>query len=82
MDVVVKFGRNYTCEASCNNPEKKQAEAEVVPRSSLVEIEIDVGVELEVGVEVEVGIGFEVGVEVEIEVEVEVGVEVEIEVWG
>ena len=49
MDVVVKFGRNYTCEASCNNPEKKQAEAEVVPRSSLVEIEVDV----EHGVEVQ-----------------------------
>ena len=49
MDVVVKFGRNYTCEASCNNPEKKQAEAEVVPRSSLVEIEVEV----ELGVEVQ-----------------------------
>ena len=47
MDVVVKFGRNYTCEASCNNPEKKQAEAEVVPRSSLVEIEVEVELRVE-----------------------------------
>ena len=34
----------------------EQAEAEVVPSSSLVEIEIEVGVEFEVGVEVEVGV--------------------------
>ena len=33
---------------------KKQAEAEVVPRSSLVEFEVEVGVEVEV--EVEVGV--------------------------
>ena len=49
-----------------------------MPSSSLVEIEIEVGVEFEVGVELEVGIGVEVGVEVEIGVEVEVGVGV----WG
>ena len=47
----------------------KQAEAEVMPSSSLVEIEIEV----EVGLEVEVGVGVEVAVEVE--VGVEVGVE-------
>ena len=46
-----------------------------MPSSSLVEIEIEVGVgvEFEVGVELEVGIGVEVGVEVEIGVEVGVG---------
>ena len=44
-----------------SNNVTKQAEAEVVPSSSLVEIEIEVGVE--VGVWVEVGV--EVGVEVE-----------------
>ena len=44
----------------------KQAEAEVVPSSSL----------FEVGVEVEVGVGDEVEVEVGVGGEVEVGVEV------
>ena len=44
----------------------KQAEAEVVPSSSLVEVEVEVRVE----------------VEVEVVVEVEVGVRVEVEVWG
>ena len=38
----------------------EQAEAEVVPSSSLVEVEIEVGV----GVKVEVGVEIEVGVEV------------------
>ena len=52
--------------------EGKQAEAEVVPSSSLVEFEVMV--DFEVGVEVEVGIGVEVWVEGEIGVEVEVGV--------
>ena len=32
----------------------KQAEAEVVPSSSLVEVEVEVGVEVKVGVDVEV----------------------------
>ena len=42
----------------------KQAEAEVVPSSSLVEIEVevDLGVEVEVGVEVWVEVGVEVRV--------------------
>ena len=43
---------------------REQAEAEVVPSSSLVEIEVEVDVGVEVGVEVEVGVGVEVGVEV------------------
>ena len=37
-----------------------QAEAEVLPSSSLVEVEVEVGIE----------VGFEVGVEAEVEVEV------------
>ena len=37
----------------------EQAEAEVVPSSSLVEVEVDVEVEVEVGVEV--GVEVEVG---------------------
>ena len=47
---------------------KKQAEAEVVPRSSLVDAEVkamvgvEVKVEVGVGVGVEVGVGFEIGV--------------------
>ena len=41
--------KNYIC---------KQAEAEVVPSSRLVKVEVDLEVEVEVGVEVE----FEVGV--------------------
>ena len=45
-----------------------QAEAEVVPSSSLVEVEV--------GADVEVGVGVEVKVEVGGEVKVEVGVEV------
>ena len=48
------------------NTDKKQAEAEVVPSSSLVEIEVVV----------KVGVGVEDGVEVGVEVRVEVGVEV------
>ena len=40
---------------------KKQAEAEFVPSSSLVEIEVEV--EIELGVEVEVEVGVEVGLE-------------------
>ena len=39
---------------------KQQAEAKVVPSSSLVEVEIEVGIE--VGVWVEVGVEVEVGV--------------------
>ena len=35
----------------------KQAENEVVPSSSLVEVEVEVGVEVKVGGEVEVGVG-------------------------
>ena len=34
----------------------RQAEAEVVPSSSLVEVEVEVEVEVKVGVEVEVGV--------------------------
>ena len=41
---------------------KKQAEAEVVPSSSLVEVKVGVGVEVGVEVEVEVGVEFEVEV--------------------
>ena len=37
---------------------KKQAEAKVVPSSSLVEVEV--GVEVGVGVEVEVGVGVKI----------------------
>ena len=46
----------------------KQAEAEVVPSSSLaeVEFEVEVGVEVDVGVEVGVEVGVDVGVEVEV----------------
>ena len=44
---------------------RKQAEAEVVPSSSLVEVEVEV--EVEVGVEVEVWVEVEVGCEVEVE---------------
>ena len=40
------------------NSKKEQAEAEVVPSSRLVKVEVDLEVEVEVGVEVE----FEVGV--------------------
>ena len=42
----------------------KQAEAEVVPSLSLVEVEVEVGVKVgvEVGVEVKVEVGVEVGV--------------------
>ena len=36
---------------------KKKAEAEVVPSSSLVELEVEVGVEVGVGVGFEVGVG-------------------------
>ena len=43
----------------------KQAEAEVMPSSSLVEIEIEIEVEVEVGVEVEAEVGVEVGVKVD-----------------
>ena len=52
-----------------------QAEAEVVPSSSLVEIDVgvDVGDEVEVGVGVEVEVGVEVGDEVGVEVRVGVG---------
>ena len=41
------------------NNNVKQAEAEVVPSSSLVEVEVEVGFEVgaEVGVEVRVGVG-------------------------
>ena len=46
----------------------KQAEAEVVPSSSLVEIEVKA--EVEVGVDVWVGVKVEVGIEVGVEVEV------------
>ena len=42
----------------------RQAEAEVVPSSSLVEVKVEVGVEVEV--EVEVGVEFEVEVGVEV----------------
>ena len=44
----------------------KQAEAEVVPSSSLIEIEVEDDVGVEVGVEVEVEVGVEVGVEVRV----------------
>ena len=38
------------------NEKVEQAEAEVVPSSSLVEVEVGVEVEVEVGIEVEVGV--------------------------
>ena len=41
---------------------EKQAEAEVVPNSSLVKIDVEVGVEVVVGVGVEVGVEVGVGV--------------------
>ena len=44
----------------------KQAEAEVVPSSSLVEIEVKVEVQLGVEVKVEVGVEVDVGVEVQL----------------
>ena len=47
----------------------KQAEAEVLPSSSLVEVKVEAGVKVEVDVEVE----FEVGVEFEVEVGVDIG---------
>ena len=47
----------------------KQAEAEVVPSSSLVEMEVEVQVEVGFEVEVEVGVGVEVEFGVEVEVE-------------
>ena len=47
----------------------EQAEAEVVPSSSLFEVEVEVWVGVEVEVWVEVGVEIE-GVEVEFEVEV------------
>ena len=54
----------------------KQAEAEVVPSSSLVELEVEVGVKVgvEAGAEVGVGVGVEVGVGDKIGLGVEVGV--------
>ena len=42
----------------------KQAEAEVVPSSSLVEVKVEIGVEVKV--EVEVGVKFEIEVGVEV----------------
>ena len=60
----------------------KQAEAEVVPSSSLIEVyvEVEVGVEVKVQVEVEVEVGVEVGVVVGVEVAVGVVVGVQVEV--
>ena len=49
---------------------RKQAEAEIVPSSSLVEVKVEVGVEVQVEGEVEVGVEFEVEVEVGVEFEV------------
>ena len=46
------------------NKRGEQAEAEVVPSSSLVEVKVEVGVEVEVEVDFEVGDEFDVGVEV------------------
>ena len=51
--VSLTFGTGHSYDITV-----KQAEAEDVPSSSLVEVEV--GVEFEVGVEVEVGIGVEV----------------------
>ena len=48
----------------------KQAEAEVVPSSSLVEVEVEVGVEVGIEVRFEVEVEFEVGVGDEVEVKV------------
>ena len=45
----------------------EQAEAEVVPSSSLVQVEVKVCVEVEVGVGVEVGVEVEVGDDVEVD---------------
>ena len=58
----------------------KQAEAEVVPSSSLIEVyvEVEVGVEVKVQVEVEVGVEVGVVVGVEVAVGVVVGVQVEV----
>ena len=48
-----------------NSPgNQEQAEAEVVPSSSLVEVKVEVGIEVAVEVEVEVEVGVEVGVEI------------------
>ena len=52
-----------------NDNYSEQAEAKVMPRSSVAEVEVEVGVE--VGVDVKVEIGVEVGVEGEVEVGVE-----------
>ena len=52
----------------------KQAEAEVVPSSSLVELEVEVGVEVGVEAGAEVGVGVEVGLGDEVGLGVEVGV--------
>ena len=61
-----------------NDKGKKQAEAEVVPSSSLVDVEFEVEVVVEFGVEAGVKVGVEV--EVKFHVRVEVGVEVEVKV--
>ena len=54
--------KNGTCSLACRvtaiGKKEKQAEAEVVPSSSLVEVEVEVGVEVGVEVEVEVMLGF------------------------
>ena len=52
---------------------RRQADAEVVPSSSLVEVEVGAEVGVDVGVEVGVGVGVEVVVGVGVEVG-EVGV--------
>ena len=53
---------------SCLHSSIKQAEAEVVPSTRLVEVEVEVVVEVGVGVEVVVEVVIEVGVEVGVEV--------------
>ena len=50
------------------NQMKEQAEAEVVPSSSLVEVDVEVGVDVGVEVDVEFEVRVEVGVEVEVKV--------------
>ena len=58
----------------------RKAEAEVVPSSSLVKVEVEV--EVEVGVEVEDEVGDEVGVEVGVEVDVGVILLFQVGGWG
>ena len=48
------------CKILCFKKQQKQAEAEIVPSSSLVEAEVEVKVEVGVEVGIVVGVGVEV----------------------